>query len=165
MENYEKVKKIGRGTFGDVILVRRKADGAMLALKKVALENLQSSSSSGRESRSSLLNGDNGNNQGKNTKFTFQVPNPNNRNEIRQTQSQQHNNQSVDSEQSKNSSEETHRALNNEIQILKTLDHPNVIKYYESFASKRNLCIVTEFAENGDLYRRIKDAKNGKKYD
>ena len=62
MENYEKVKKIGRGTFGDVILVRRKADGAMLALKKVVLENLQSSSSSGRESRSSLINGDNGNN-------------------------------------------------------------------------------------------------------
>ena len=89
MENYEKVKKIGRGTFGDVILVRRKADGAMLALKKVALENLQSSSSSGRESRSSLINGDGGNNQGKNTKFTFQVPNQNNRNtEIRQTQSQ-----------------------------------------------------------------------------
>lgn len=40
MENYEKVKKIGRGTYGDVILVKRKADGALLALKKVALENL-----------------------------------------------------------------------------------------------------------------------------
>ena len=40
MENYEKIKKIGRGTYGDVILVKRKTDGAMLALKKVALENL-----------------------------------------------------------------------------------------------------------------------------
>jgi NIMA (never in mitosis gene a)-related kinase len=40
MENYEKIKKIGRGTFGDVLLVKRKKDGALLALKKVVLENL-----------------------------------------------------------------------------------------------------------------------------
>ena len=30
---------------------------------------------------------------------------------------------------------------------------------------KKHLCIITEYAENGDLYRRIKEAKNGKKYD
>ena len=46
MENYEKIKKIGRGTYGDVILVKRKADGIMLALKKVCIENINSSSSS-----------------------------------------------------------------------------------------------------------------------
>ena len=51
MDKYEKIKKIGRGTYGDVLLVKRKSDGKLLALKKVALENLiQSSSSSGRES-------------------------------------------------------------------------------------------------------------------
>ena len=51
MHKYEKLKKIGRGTYGDVLLVKRKADGKLLALKKVAIENLvQSSSSSGRES-------------------------------------------------------------------------------------------------------------------
>ena len=54
MEKYEKIKKIGRGTYGDVLLVRRKEDGALLALKKVVLENITSSSSSGRdESRNS----------------------------------------------------------------------------------------------------------------
>ena len=54
MDNYEKVKKIGRGTYGDVLLVRSKKDQKLLALKKVVLENLQSSSSSGRESKTSL---------------------------------------------------------------------------------------------------------------
>ena len=53
MENYEKVKKIGRGTYGDVILVKKKASGELMALKKVVLENIHSSSSSGRNSRNS----------------------------------------------------------------------------------------------------------------
>jgi serine/threonine protein kinase len=30
MEKYEKVKKIGRGTFGDVLLVKRKSDEYVL---------------------------------------------------------------------------------------------------------------------------------------
>jgi serine/threonine protein kinase len=38
MEKYEKIKKIGRGTYGDVILVRRKEDNEMLALKKVQFD-------------------------------------------------------------------------------------------------------------------------------
>lgn len=51
MHKYEKIKKIGRGTYGDVLLVKRKSDGKLLALKKVAIENLvHSSSSSGRDS-------------------------------------------------------------------------------------------------------------------
>lgn len=48
--------------------------------------------------------------------------------------------------QSKNSSEETQKALNNEIKILKTLNHPNIIRYFESFKYKKHLCIVTEYA-------------------
>lgn len=35
MEKYDKVKKIGAGTFGMVHLIRRKADGAYFALKRV----------------------------------------------------------------------------------------------------------------------------------
>ena len=40
MENYEKIKKIGRGTYGDVLLVRQKDTQDLRALKKVVLENL-----------------------------------------------------------------------------------------------------------------------------
>ena len=55
MDKYEKIKKIGRGTYGDVWLVKRKEDGLMVALKKVVLEQSNSSESSeGRGSRSSF---------------------------------------------------------------------------------------------------------------
>ena len=37
MEKYDKVKKIGSGTFGMVHLIRRKADGSYFALKRVPL--------------------------------------------------------------------------------------------------------------------------------
>ena len=52
------------------------------------------------------------------------------------------------------SSDDTQVALNNEIKILQTLDHPYIIKYHDSFVYKKHsLCIITEFAENGDLQR------------
>ena len=51
MESYEKIKKIGRGTYGDVLLVKNKNNSTLMALKKVVLENLHSSSSSGRNSK------------------------------------------------------------------------------------------------------------------
>ena len=47
MENYKKIRTIGRGTYGDVLLVQNVKDGSLVALKKVVLENFQSSSSSG----------------------------------------------------------------------------------------------------------------------
>ena len=61
-----------------------------------------------------------------------------------------------------NSNDESRKNfLNNEIQILKTLDHPNIIKYYESFVYKKHLCIITEYAQSGDLQKKIKEVKNG----
>eukprot|EP01062_Namystynia_karyoxenos_P049617 TRINITY_DN3802_c4_g1_i1.p1 TRINITY_DN3802_c4_g1~~TRINITY_DN3802_c4_g1_i1.p1 ORF type:complete len:488 (+),score=171.36 TRINITY_DN3802_c4_g1_i1:104-1567(+) len=44
-----------------------------------------------------------------------------------------------------------------EVQILQTLDHPNIIRYYDSFTEQSVLCIVTEYADGGDLGQRIKD--------
>ena len=38
MEKYEKVKKIGSGTFGMVHLIRRKIDGVYFALKRVPID-------------------------------------------------------------------------------------------------------------------------------
>ena len=38
MERYEKVEKIGSGTFGMVHLIRRRRDGKQFALKRVPLD-------------------------------------------------------------------------------------------------------------------------------
>ena len=39
-----------------------------------------------------------------------------------------------------------------EAQIMATLDHPNIIKYYTSFVEEDHLHIVMEYAPRGDLY-------------
>ena len=44
--------------------------------------------------------------------------------------------------------------LLNEIDILKTLDHPNIVRPIETFNYRRNTCIVMELCEGGDLYTR-----------
>jgi NIMA (never in mitosis gene a)-related kinase len=42
----------------------------------------------------------------------------------------------------------------NEVRILASIDEPNVISYKESFIDEASscLCLVMEFADNGDLY-------------
>ena len=42
-----------------------------------------------------------------------------------------------------------------EVEILKKLDHPNIIKYYCSFIEDSTLSIITEYAEGGDLYQLL----------
>lgn len=45
----------------------------------------------------------------------------------------------------------------NEIRILASINCPNVIEYKEAFIeeSQKSLCIVMEYANNGDLYQKI----------
>eukprot|EP00756_Hemistasia_phaeocysticola_P006607 Hpha_TRINITY_DN13917_c0_g1::TRINITY_DN13917_c0_g1_i1::g.35448::m.35448/K08857/NEK1_4_5; NIMA (never in mitosis gene a)-related kinase 1/4/5 len=43
-----------------------------------------------------------------------------------------------------------------EVRILEKLDHPNVIRYFDSFTEEGVLCIVTEYADGGDLAQYIK---------
>lgn len=42
-----------------------------------------------------------------------------------------------------------------EIEILKKLDHPNVLKLFETFEDKRNVYLVTEICKGGEVFDRI----------
>jgi len=45
-----------------------------------------------------------------------------------------------------------------EIAIMKMMDHPNIIKLYESFQDHRNIYLVMELCAGGELFDRIIDA-------
>jgi NIMA (never in mitosis gene a)-related kinase len=62
-------------------------------------------------------------------------------------------------------SDRKRREAMKEVQILKKLDHPNIIKYYGSFVEDQSLFIVMEYAEGGDLHRVLKEQKDlGKRF-
>eukprot|EP00565_Helicotheca_tamesis_P003993 CAMPEP_0185729834 /NCGR_PEP_ID=MMETSP1171-20130828/7480_1 /TAXON_ID=374046 /ORGANISM="Helicotheca tamensis, Strain CCMP826" /LENGTH=520 /DNA_ID=CAMNT_0028398761 /DNA_START=128 /DNA_END=1690 /DNA_ORIENTATION=+ len=44
--------------------------------------------------------------------------------------------------------------LRNEIIILRSLDHPNIVKAYEVYENKKNIYIIMELCTGGDLYQR-----------
>ena len=46
--------------------------------------------------------------------------------------------------------------IKNEIDILKKLDHPNIVKIYEFYDTKKNYFIITEYCKHGELYSYIK---------
>lgn len=39
---------------------------------------------------------------------------------------------------------------------MRQIDHPNIVKYYDSFISSMTLVIVMEYAPNGDLAQKIR---------
>eukprot|EP00913_Durusdinium_trenchii_P035987 g33670.t1 len=45
-----------------------------------------------------------------------------------------------------------------EIDIMKRLDHPGIIKLYETFEDKRNLYLIMEMCSGGELFDRIVEA-------
>ncbi len=49
----------------------------------------------------------------------------------------------------------------NEVRILASIDHPNIISYKEAFFEEatQTLCIVMEYADGGDLQSKINQLK------
>ena len=47
----------------------------------------------------------------------------------------------------------------NEVRLLASLNHPNLVQYYEAFNSKRHLYCVMEFINGGDLDHKINQIK------
>ncbi|XP_041457983.1 NUAK family SNF1-like kinase 1 [Lytechinus variegatus] len=47
------------------------------------------------------------------------------------------------------------RRIRQEIELMSTLDHPNIVNIYEVFESKEKIVIVMEYASGGELYEFI----------
>jgi len=45
--------------------------------------------------------------------------------------------------------------INKELEILRTLDHPNIVKLYEYYEDAKKFYLVTEYCEGGDLFAGI----------
>ena len=45
----------------------------------------------------------------------------------------------------------------NEIEIMNILDHPNIIKLEYYFETKEELILILEYANNGTLFKKIKE--------
>lgn len=50
-------------------------------------------------------------------------------------------------------------SLLNEIDILKQLDHPNIVKIYEFYQDKINFYLITEYINGGELFDKISKVK------
>ena len=45
--------------------------------------------------------------------------------------------------------------LNYEIDLLKHLDHPNIVKLFEVYEDKQSLYLITEYCSGGELFDAI----------
>ena len=51
------------------------------------------------------------------------------------------------------------RAVFNEVEILKTLDHPNIVKVFEYFEDDCNYYILMEYCAGGDLFDKLQQTR------
>lgn len=49
------------------------------------------------------------------------------------------------------------KKLDKEIEILKKLDHPNILKIYEFYFDSKNYYIITEYCKGGELFDKINE--------
>ena len=100
---YEKIAEIGKGSFGIVSKIKRKADGRILVWKEL--------------------------NYGK-------------------------------------MSEKEKQMLVSEVNILRELQHPNIVRYYDRLIDreKAKIYIVMEYCQGGDISTLIKNSRKERKY-
>ena len=46
-------------------------------------------------------------------------------------------------------------AIKEEVAILTKLDHPNIVKYYETYEDDKNIYLVMEYIGGGELFDKI----------
>ena len=46
------------------------------------------------------------------------------------------------------------------MQILTKLDHPNIVKYYETYIDEKYIYLVMEYIGGGELFDKIAASKN-----
>ena len=59
-------------------------------------------------------------------------------------------------------SEEDLESLKNEVGLMQTVDHPNIVKYYETYDDKKYIYLCMELCTGGELYENM--MKSGKTY-
>jgi len=55
--------------------------------------------------------------------------------------------------------EEDLESLKTEVSILQRVDHPNIVKYYETYDDTKNIYLVMEFCSGGELLDNITTKK------
>ena len=55
------------------------------------------------------------------------------------------------SKESMNVNEENEEEIRNEIEVLKNIDHPNIMKIFEFFEDDKNIFLINEFCGGGDV--------------
>lgn len=53
--------------------------------------------------------------------------------------------------------------IREEMKTLNTLDHPNIIKYYEDFENSTHIFLVMEVCQGGTLYKKLMSLVDQKK--
>ena len=60
----------------------------------------------------------------------------------------------------KNKLKEHIEAIQEEVSILTRLDHPNIVKYYETYIDEKYIYLVMEYIGGGELFDKIATQKN-----
>jgi calcium-dependent protein kinase len=46
-------------------------------------------------------------------------------------------------------------AIKQEVDIISKLDHPNIVKYYETYVDDKYIYLVMEYIGGGELFEKI----------